>query len=620
MRANIARDLIVLSDGTGNSASKASKTNVWRLYQAIDLTDGSQVAVFGDGVGTSSVTVLRVLGLALGIGVKRNVLNLYKFLCFNYQPDDRIWAFGFSRGAYTVRVLAGLICKEDLVTWNSEEELNRNGLAAYRAFRKSEFDTSWWRFWVKGGRNLRDGLVRAWNWITHLRGKDSPYSFHRRLGHRERLCLPVEELTIAVDKLVWPMRFTDTSLLPNVEHARQALSLDDERRRFLPVPWDESKTINRDRLLQVWFPGAHADVGGGYPDDGLSFVPLCWMIDEAKKQGLRFMSCIVEDFKALAVPTGRIYDSRSDFGALWRYQPRNVDERMNPDEAPTPKADHIRPIVHASVITRMIKGTDGYAPISLPEKFDVQPPYGDKVPFEIAAVTKALADAPAVIQALADAPAVIQALANATANATPRRGPLSDAHTRARALDEQHQFLIDMQKVVTAARASESDRTAFFKLVLYTVWWRRVVYYIPQSVFAVADKEAQPLTLDGSREGLTQFFATQRRTLLVARSGTGKSVFLCAARGGSTLPRAASVFRRLCSLISARMLSGRKVQDLVRDALRGAGVELADGDLDFLISKGGFLILVDTLNELPDPADAQERSGMQEFGGTQALG
>jgi hypothetical protein len=131
--------------------------------------------------------------------------------------------------------------------------------------------------------------------------------------------------------------------------------------------------------------------------------------------------------------------------------------------------------------------------------------------------------------------------------------------------------------------------------------------YIPQSLFATADKDAKPLTLDGSREGLTQFFVTQRRALLVARSGTGKSVFL------RHLQReVAARFRRgervpVPVLIDLRthVLSGRKVQDLVRDALHGAGVELADADLDFLIGKGGFLILVDSLNELPDPADAR---------------
>jgi len=81
--ARASRNLIVLSDGTGNSAAKAFKTNVWRLYQALRLGDGSQVAEFGDGVGTSSITFLRIIGLALGIGVKRNVLNLYRFLCHN---------------------------------------------------------------------------------------------------------------------------------------------------------------------------------------------------------------------------------------------------------------------------------------------------------------------------------------------------------------------------------------------------------------------------------------------------------------------------------------------------------------------------------------------------------
>jgi len=89
MTTRAPRDLVALSDGPGNSASKPFKTNVWRLYQVLNLRDGSQVAVFGDGVGNSTITFVRVLGLALGVGVKRNVLNLYKFLCHNYWRDDR---------------------------------------------------------------------------------------------------------------------------------------------------------------------------------------------------------------------------------------------------------------------------------------------------------------------------------------------------------------------------------------------------------------------------------------------------------------------------------------------------------------------------------------------------
>src|ERR1700730_8469936 len=133
------RNLIVLSDGTGNSAAAASKTNVWRLYLALDVTDGTQIADFSDGVGTSNIKPLRILGQALGFGVQLNVLRLYKFLCRNYVPGDQIWAFGFSRGAFTIRVLVGLIEKEVLASWETEADLDRNALASYRAFREEAF-------------------------------------------------------------------------------------------------------------------------------------------------------------------------------------------------------------------------------------------------------------------------------------------------------------------------------------------------------------------------------------------------------------------------------------------------------------------------------------------------
>src|SRR5262245_54042316 len=178
--ANGPRNLIVLSDGTGNSASKLFKTNVWRLYQAVRLTDGTQVAAFGDGVGTSSVKFLRVIGLALGLGVKRNVLNLYKFLCRHHNQGDRIWVFGFSRGAFTVRVLVGLIHREGLVPFTSEAELDRNALAAYRAYRSGAFATA--IPWVVAGRFVRDRLIRLWNAVTGVRSYAEVRKDAKRLG------------------------------------------------------------------------------------------------------------------------------------------------------------------------------------------------------------------------------------------------------------------------------------------------------------------------------------------------------------------------------------------------------------------------------------------------------
>src|SRR6266566_5430754 len=112
----MARKIILLSDGTGNSAAKVWRTNVWRTFEALDLSGNDQVAFYDDGVGTSSFKPMAILGGAFGFGLKRNVISLYKFACRNHRsPDDEIFGFGFSRGAFTIRVLMGLILDQGLV-------------------------------------------------------------------------------------------------------------------------------------------------------------------------------------------------------------------------------------------------------------------------------------------------------------------------------------------------------------------------------------------------------------------------------------------------------------------------------------------------------------------------
>src|SRR5208282_5571918 len=161
----------------------------------------------------------------------------------------------------------------------------------------------------------------------------------------------------------------------------------------------------------------------------------------------------------------------------------------------------------------------------------------------------------------------------------------------------------------------------FHKTVLGTSWARNHLFrryaegaiaaavmpklYIPQSLFAEKDKAAHALAPDGSSKSLTDLFAVQRRALLIARSGTGKSVFLrhLVREVGTRFLNGERVPLPVAIDLRTHVLTGRAVQDLVLDALRGGGVELSDPDLSFLIGKGGFLILVDSLNELP--ADAQ---------------
>jgi len=105
----MARNIILLSDGTGNSSKANNPTNVWRLYKALDLQTDDQIAVYDDGVGTSGIRFLKLLGGVFGWGLKANVTELYRALCEHYRPGDRVYIFGFSRGAYTARVLAHLI-------------------------------------------------------------------------------------------------------------------------------------------------------------------------------------------------------------------------------------------------------------------------------------------------------------------------------------------------------------------------------------------------------------------------------------------------------------------------------------------------------------------------------
>src|ERR1700751_1833951 len=137
----MGKNIVLLADGTGNSESSAFKTNVWRLYQAVDTQpsgpgEAEQVAFYDNGVGTETFKPLQVLGLALGIGVARNVKSLYTFLCRNYKEGDNIYLFGFSRGAFTVRVLAGLILRCGVVSATSEEELAQRVKLAYAEYKR----------------------------------------------------------------------------------------------------------------------------------------------------------------------------------------------------------------------------------------------------------------------------------------------------------------------------------------------------------------------------------------------------------------------------------------------------------------------------------------------------
>jgi uncharacterized protein (DUF2235 family) len=371
----MAKNIVLLSDGTGNAASSIWRTNVWRIFQSIDLTGAEQVACYDDGVGTSSFKPLAILGGAFGWGLKRNVIHLYKFLCRNYALDSKIYAFGFSRGAFTIRVLMGLVAKEGLVPYTTEDDLDGKAIAAYREFRRARYRTN------AGAllRPLRDLWVALKSTVLARERYDVAQNVRvtsiHFLGLWDTVAaygLPVDEWTIGIDRYIWPLELPDRKLWSAVERACHALSLDDERTTFHPVLWDEDR-VPEGKITQVWFSGMHANVGGGYPDDSLAGVPLLWIMRQAEAAGLQFKVSPQQPDALLVAKSardkdGRLYDSRAGLASYYRYGPRDVEalclDNQNGVKIALSK-------VHESVFARMASKATAYAPIGLPKSYVV---------------------------------------------------------------------------------------------------------------------------------------------------------------------------------------------------------------------------------------------------------
>ena len=304
------KNIVICCDGTGNEISE-NISNVLKLYRTLRKTEKTtprQMVFYDPGVGTLArpnpwkklvQDASAIFGLATGYGLDDNVLNAYEFIVDNYADGDAIYLFGFSRGAYTVRVLAGLIHKIGLIA-KQQVNLAGSGLTAYKQFSSDTAQPD-------GGLDLRqftDG------------GAPGPASKDDQAAQYARI-LSVKWPTIKFvgvwdavasvivprpDRFYWPslqvLAFVHRN--PSIEIFRQAISIDERRRLFRLQPWQEGGKFWPNRFspadkwkdqdsLQVWFAGVHADIGGGYPEkqSGLSKYPLLWMIEEAVKCGLR---------------------------------------------------------------------------------------------------------------------------------------------------------------------------------------------------------------------------------------------------------------------------------------------------------------------------------------------
>jgi uncharacterized protein (DUF2235 family) len=255
----MAKNIVFCADGTWNTS--VNGTNVYKLFKAC-LTTASQVPYYDDGVGADGTPIEKILGGAFGEGLFQKIKDGYSKIAQVYEAGDRIFLFGFSRGAFTARSLGGMIAAAGLPTKGFDDAFVE---AAFNAYRNKE--------------------QRA----QILAGLQTPYALDdaklTMVGVWDTVgSLGIPAIFGGVSPLIYG--FLDTNLHPDVLNAYQALAIDERRAEFPATLWTGATNPNQ-TLEQVWFTGVHCDVGGGYPEHGLSDITLSWMLTKAAPLGLQ---------------------------------------------------------------------------------------------------------------------------------------------------------------------------------------------------------------------------------------------------------------------------------------------------------------------------------------------
>jgi len=322
----MSKNIVIFSDGTDLNGGLDTNinSNVYRLFNMIEDRTSRQVAFYDPGVGTTGKE--RWVGLMGGLGISKNILQCYRFIYDQFESGDSIYLFGFSRGAATVRSLAGFIHLFGILPANRPELIER----AYKIYRISSNDV----------RNKKAKEFLAKNHTMWVRIK-----FIGVWDTVPALGLPVKWLDKLLDKTPWfHWSFHNFDLTPCIENAYHALALDERRVAFTPALWNSNTVQSYQSLRQVWFCGAHTDVGGGNDGQGVSNIALNWIINRAQKHGLLIYE------KNQVDTTENIDDKLNDSGiGLLRHilYPQRKQRVYDSQVAG-------RPVVHESVLRRKL--------------------------------------------------------------------------------------------------------------------------------------------------------------------------------------------------------------------------------------------------------------------------
>jgi len=375
-------NIVFLADGTWNGPGQAGDepqtTNVFKLFNllaGVDTPDSLalakeqerelvengqrvQIAKYLHGVGDSSNKLVKALGGAFGSGVITRIVRGYTFISRHWQPGDRIFIAGFSRGAYTARSLAGLIAAKGLLDpadCRDKDKAYRIGAAVWASYRGERRESGEKRSLLNGVLSLLPAFVDP---SSHRAEQPS-----QPLRQADVDCLAVWDTVGALgiplydsgDRRIDVFQFCDCALSAKVKKGFHAVALSELRADFTPTLWDA-----RDGITQMLFAGAHADVGGGYSmandESGLAHLSLKWICDSLEAEGLRFQARAADVYPGFAFgPSHQPW--REGIWPLARRGPRAfaVDHQLQ---------------VHDSVRARATKGPYPVFPPGADEPFD----------------------------------------------------------------------------------------------------------------------------------------------------------------------------------------------------------------------------------------------------------
>lgn len=313
------KNIVIFSDGTGQEGGKGPDSNIYQLFKMVENRSPRQVVFYDAGLGTGWQ---KISGMVGGAGISRNIKQCYRFIFENYEMGDRIFLFGFSRGAATVRSLSGFMHYFGILPKSRPELIDK----AYQIYRISDAEKR---------QQRATAFVETHNPLMTARIR-----FLGCFDTVAALGLSWKSVDVLLNLLPgFRHSFHNFKLSPSVENAYQALAIDDERKTFHPILWDSEK-LSYQKVKQVWFCGMHTDVGGGYSERQLSDISLHWMMTKAKRYGLIFY---LEPYPPITGDIhGFMHNSRGNWlSKLYRKQVRYWDSSRQD-----------KPVIHHTVLQR----------------------------------------------------------------------------------------------------------------------------------------------------------------------------------------------------------------------------------------------------------------------------